>query len=170
MLEQFITNPYWRALAVFLIIFIAIKIFIYVLVKVIPKLTSKTTLVYAFVVLIVVGAGIWTGKLLSGGTSGLTDKGEGKVPGAQGGQNEAGLADESTFRDSAEGLLVSGGIKGEGTHHLEREGGEDQFVYLTSTVIDLESFSGKKVMVWGETISARSAGWLMDVGKVKVLE
>ena len=34
----------------------------------------------------------------------------------------------------------------------------------------VESFSGKKVMVWGETISAQKAGWLMDVGKIKVLD
>ncbi len=53
---------------------------------------------------------------------------------------------------------------------MVREGGEDQYVYLTSTVIDLESFAGKKVQIWGETTSAQKAGWLMDVGKVKVLD
>jgi len=53
---------------------------------------------------------------------------------------------------------------------LIRPGGDSQNVYLTSTVIDLESFVGKKVEVWGETIGAREAGWLMDVGKVKVTE
>jgi len=37
-------------------------------------------------------------------------------------------------------------------------------------VIDLESFTGKKVKVWGETISAQKAGWLMDVGKIQVIK
>jgi hypothetical protein len=41
---------------------------------------------------------------------------------------------------------------------------------LTSTVIDLASFEGKKVKVWGQSLSGRKAGWLMDVGKVKVVE
>jgi hypothetical protein len=66
--------------------------------------------------------------------------------------------------------LEEGGIDGEGTHHLVRDGGPSKSVYLTSTVIDLDSFAGKKVKVWGETISARKAGWLMDVGKIKIIE
>lgn len=70
----------------------------------------------------------------------------------------------------AEGILRKGGIKGEGTHYLEREGGESQNVYLASTAIDLESFVGKKVHIWGETLSAIYAPWLMDVVKVKILE
>jgi hypothetical protein len=48
--------------------------------------------------------------------------------------------------------------------------GEDKYVYLTSTVIDLQSFVGKKVKVWGETLSGLHAGWLMDVGKIKVVK
>ena len=69
-----------------------------------------------------------------------------------------------------EGTLVEGGIEGEGTHHLERPGGPSQNVYLTSTAIDLQSLVGKKVHVWGETLSGIKAGWLMDVVKVKVLD
>jgi len=37
-------------------------------------------------------------------------------------------------------------------------------------VIDLEKFVGRKVKVWGQTFAAQKAGWLMDVGKLKVLE
>ena len=81
-----------------------------------------------------------------------------------------GISDEKTFRDSAEGKLVRGGINGEGSHHLERPGGESQNVYLTSSVIDLDLFVGHKVKVWGETFAAQKAGWLMDVGKLEVLE
>ncbi|MCX7928222.1 MAG: hypothetical protein N2558_00865 [Patescibacteria group bacterium] len=83
-------------------------------------------------------------------------------------ENEAGIIDASKFSTSAQGLLVEGGINGEGTHHLQRPGGVSQNVYLTSTVIDLQTFVGKNVTVWGDTISGMNAGWLIDVGKIKV--
>lgn len=72
------------------------------------------------------------------------------------------------FPDSATGLLKTGGIDGEGTHHLERPGGASQNVYLTSSSIDLTSLVGKKVKVWGKTYAAQTAGWLMDVGYLEV--
>ncbi len=68
------------------------------------------------------------------------------------------------------GTLEKGGIDGEGTHKLIREGGESQTAYLTSSIIDLDPLVGKKVQVWGETFKGQKAGWLMDVGRVKVLE
>lgn len=83
---------------------------------------------------------------------------------------EVGSTDTKTFRDSAEGALEEGGINGEGTHKLIRDGGPSQTVYLISSVVDLNEFLGKKVQVWGETIDAQKAGWLMDVGRVKILE
>ena len=123
--------------------------------------------------MLVVVAGTGTGWVLAGKpgrATGVLGNDSQTAPGAKMTETEAGVKDEKTFRDSAVGTLEVDGIDGEGTHHLVREGGEDQYVYLTSTVIDLESFVGKKVEIWGETISARSAGWLMDVGKVKVVE
>lgn len=81
-----------------------------------------------------------------------------------------GVTDERTFRDEAEGELEEGGINGEGSHHLVRPGGESQNVYLTSSIIDLGQFTGRKVRVWGETFAGQKAGWLMDVGKLEVLE
>ena len=81
-----------------------------------------------------------------------------------------GSADETVFKDNATGMLDRGGIDGEGSHQLVREGGASQTVYLTSSVVDLEQFVGHKVQVWGETFAAQKAGWLMDVGRVKVLE
>jgi hypothetical protein len=83
---------------------------------------------------------------------------------------KVGIADEKTFRDSAEGTVEKGGIDGEGSHKLIRPGGEDQTLFMTSSVIDLDQFNGRKVKVWGETIGAQKAGWLMDVGKLEVLE
>jgi hypothetical protein len=138
------------------------------LVKKIPKFELKTWAPYIIAAVLVVLAGVGTGWFVSGGPQSLS--GTQSAPGAKTGANEAGLADEKTFRDTAEGVLEEGGIAGEGTHHLTRTGGASQNVYLTSTVIDLQSFVGKKVQVWGETISAKKAGWLMDVGKVKVIE
>src|SRR3989344_867129 len=106
----------------------------------------------------VVVLGVVTGWLLSGKPT-LKSAG-GSAPNVVVNSNEAGILDESTFKgDSAEGKLVEGGIGGEGTHHLERNGGPSKSVYLTSSVIDLESFVGKKVTVWGETLSAKKAGW-----------
>lgn len=139
--------------------------------KPIIKDSKKKILLIGGIFLIVL-AGVGTGWLLSGSSRGGKSLAEDAktVPGAKSGPKEAGLADEETFRDSAEGVLKKDGVNGEGTHHLEREGGESQNVYLTSTVIDLQSFVDQKVKVWGETISAKKAGWLMDVGKIKVTE
>lgn len=139
-------------------------------VKKFPKKDWKSTAMYVGAALLIVSAGVGTGWLLSGGNQGTrTSNGSNQeaAPGARQNGQQAGVEDESTFSDTAEGLLESGGIDGEGTHHLVREGGESKYVYLTSTVIDLESFVGKNVQVWGETIAAQKAGWLMDVGKIK---
>ncbi len=80
----------------------------------------------------------------------------------------AGASDERTFKDSAQGVLEKGGIDGEGTHKLIREGGPSQTAYLMSSFVDLDQYEGKKVKVWGETFAAKKASWLMDVGKVEI--
>jgi len=138
-----------------------------------PKKTGKNTIILIVVSLFIVLAGIGTGWLLSGGASG---SGGSKVEDSTvtemvDSESEAGIADESLFEEeSPEGLLVEGGINGEGTHHLERDGGPSKYVYLTSTLINLQDFVGKKVKVWGDTLSGKSAGWLMDVGKIKEID
>lgn len=81
-----------------------------------------------------------------------------------------GSDDTKTFKDTATGSLKGGGIKGEGQFHLIRPGGDSQNVYLTSSSVDLSKFVGKKIKVWGETQKAQYAGWLMDVGRVEVIE
>jgi nucleoid DNA-binding protein len=78
--------------------------------------------------------------------------------------------DDELFKDVAEGTIEEGGSNGEGTHKLLREGGEDQTAYLTSSVLDLDSFVGRKVKVWGQTFASQKVGWLMDIGKIEVLE
>lgn len=134
-----------------------------------PKSEKKGTLLIIAGSLLVVLAGVATGWVLSGNAQKSTTP-QSSTTQVEKTDKEEGVADESTFRDSAEGILEEGGIDGEGTHHLVREGGPDQYAYLTSSVIDLERYVGKQVMVWGETISARHAGWLMDIGKIKLIE
>lgn len=133
--------------------------------------SKKTMAIMIGIGVLVVALGVGGGFLLSGRGKVIGSSTSNQlVPGSKKSATEAGISDEKTFKDTATGVLKAGGISGEGTHHLERDGGPSQNVYLTSTVIDLESFVGKKVQVWGQTISARDAGWLMDVGKVKVVE
>ncbi len=80
-------------------------------------------------------------------------------------------SDTRTFRDFAEGTLrvrpqASDTTEYvEGTHMLQREGAVP--VALTSSVVDLTKYEGKKVKVFGETQKALKEGWLMDVGKVE---
>lgn len=97
-----------------------------------------------------------------------------KATGEAGGKVEKGqvygAADGKEFTDKTEGTLEKGGLEGEGSHKLIRPGGESQTVYLTSSILDLDSFTGKKVRVWGETFEPQKAGWFMDVGKLEVLE
>ena len=125
-----------------------------------------------FVSFLVVLFGITTGWVLARGTGLSENKATNQPSSVEKSDGEMGNLDESKFKDSEapEGILKEGGIEGEGTHHLERPGGDSQTVYLTSTVISLQGFVDKKVKVWGETVSAIHAGWLMDVGKIKTLD
>lgn len=77
---------------------------------------------------------------------------------------------DQVFKDTTIGTLEKNGLEGEGTHKLIREGGPSQTAYVTSSTLDLDQFLGKKVQIWGETFKAQKAGWLMDVGRLKILE
>lgn len=129
------------------------------------KIEKKQKLGTYFGALIIIVAGIFTGYFLSqskpsslGGTKVIETE---KV---------VGSTDTKIFKDSAEGILEKGGIDGEGTHKLIRPGGESQTVYLTSSVIDLDKFVGKKVKAWGETFATEKAGWFMDVGRLEIIQ
>ena len=118
--------------------------------------------------LLILAGGIFTGNWLAGQKTGQLP---GEKPKVVKTDKIVGSTDTKTFRDSTEGVLEEGGIDGEGTHHLVREEGRsDQNAYLTSSIVDLNNYVGKKIKVWGETFSAQKAGWLMDVGKVELLE
>ena len=80
-----------------------------------------------------------------------------------------GNPNAADFPDNTQGYLEAGGINGEGSHALLRPGGASQTVYLTSSSLDLDNFVGMDIKVWGETMKGQSAGWLMDVGRVEVV-
>lgn len=83
--------------------------------------------------------------------------------------------DARTFKDFAEGKLEAKpapkktGEYTEGTHTLIRED-DPHPVALTSSVVDLSIYEGKKVKVYGETQKALKEGWLMDVGRVEEIK
>lgn len=132
---------------------------------------TKKNLLLGLVSIIVVLLGIGTGYLLSGVGNNASATGSSKSGNTVvTSKNEAGIADESKFGATADGVLEEGGIGGEGTHHLVRGVGPSQYAYLTSSVVDLSVFEGKKVQIWGDTVSGKKAGWLIDVGKIKVVE
>lgn len=117
---------------------------------------------------LVVVAGVGSAWLISSKVMPRTLGTSNAAPGAKVTSTEAGVLDPKVKYDNATGILKEGGIGNEGTHHIERDGGPSKYVYLTSSVIDLQSFVGKKVEVWGQTLASKKAGWLMDVAKVQI--
>lgn len=132
-------------------------------------MNQKVLFALIIVVLLGVGTGM-VGSFLTRGSGSSFKKMSRTTTTTEEGQAIYGSEDETTFKDSAEGILRPGGIEGEGAFHLEREGGKSQNVYLISSVVDLSMFEGKKVKVWGETFQGKKAGWLMDAGRLQVLE
>lgn len=134
------------------------------------KFSLSPKLIAAILIVLLIGAG--TGFFLAqgkkpsstGSVSQITNSSQVKK-GAIYGSN-----DTKTFKDTVDGTLKEGGINEEGQFHLERPGGESQNVYLTSSTVDLSLMIDRKIKVWGQTQKAQYAGWLMDVGRVEVLE
>ncbi len=132
--------------------------------KFLPDLSNLNRI---FVIVLIAAAvlGIGTGYSMSGkGTNGALGKLPGQSP-------KAAIQDTQTFRDFAEGTLrakpapKNGADYSEGSYMLVRDGADP--VALTSSVVDLAQYEGKKVKVYGETQKALKAGWLMDVGRVE---
>lgn len=122
------------------------------------KMQRKVIVIYIFLFLL----GLGTGYVLSGKST-LSGK-----PTTIKTDKVTGSTDSKTFKDFAVGVIEKDGIAGEGTHKLIRTGGASQTVYLISSVVDLDEFIGKQVKVWGQTVAAKKAAWLMDVGKVEL--
>lgn len=141
-----------------------------------PKPFLKEALLPAGIILAIILAGGLTGWFLGGrkGTISLPAQTKPLTGGAElvQGSKEIGIKDTRVFRDTTEGRVEINDNKDvtEGSHKLLRSGGQSQTAYLTSSVVDLNQFLGKCVQVWGETFAAQKAGWLMDVGRVKILD
>ena len=132
-----------------------------------PKKSMNKMALGVYGVLVVLG--VSTGYFLSRSSVGKQVTTGGKMEYVNTGK-VAGVTDEKTFKDSAVGTVEKGGMDGEGTHKLVREGGESQTAFLISSVVDLDQYVGKKVKVWGQTFAAEKASWLMDVGKIEIQE
>lgn len=130
------------------------------------KFTIQTFLIIIILAAALGGAG---GFFMSSFSPQVTSQVKDQSSGETASKKSAGVLDEKKFPDKVEGLLKEGGVEGEGSFHLERPGGESQNVYLTSSIVDLSLYVGKKVRVRGETQKAQKAGWLMDVGYVEIL-
>lgn len=138
------------------------------------RATNKIILPLTF--LIVIGLGIYGGAIFKKSQALKSTGGSGSLAGIQAEIPDSGIkvgdifgsADEKAFDTTATGVIDKGGLNGEGTHKLLRPGGLSQTVYLTSSVMDLDSLVGHQVTIWGETFKGQKTGWLMDVGRAKV--
>lgn len=122
------------------------------------------------IILASVVLGLTSGYILA--KSGKSSQGSITSPSVSNQTPKTAAQDNRTFRDFAQGTLVKRPAPKnpdeyvEGTHMLIRDGAVP--VALTSSVVDLSQYEGKKVKVFGETQKAIKEGWLMDVGKVEV--
>src|SRR3989344_2437175 len=117
----------------------------------------------------IMAAGVFTGYIFAQGTRTTINTKATTQTGTQTSKKTIGIKCEQKG-EIPEGMLREGGIEDEGTHHLERDGGPARNVYITSSVVPLDEYVGKKVRVCGETVDAEKAGWLMDVVQLEVLE
>ncbi len=139
----------------------------------VKELKKKGLLLYILLAVLVVGLGVFTGSQIPKvfNKKGTVEIGRGGVVSKEEIKKDAefGVKDPGKA-DTAIGVVEKGGIDGEGTHKLLREGGPSQNIYITSSFLDLDSFVGLKIQIWGETMKAQKAGWLMDVIKVKIID
>ena len=119
------------------------------------------------VVIVSVVLGLLTGYIISnkGRGGGLTSAGLGTPA-------KNAQSDTRTFKDFAQGVIKAKPQSNQqddtsgGTHLLVRQDNAVP-VTLTSSVVDLSKYEGKKVKVFGETQAVPNVEWFMDVGKVE---
>lgn len=134
--------------------------------------TNNPKKVWPYVIgaFLVVLIGVGTAWLISSKVMNKSGSSGKAAPGVKVTSTEAGKLDPNIKYDTATGMLQAGGLNGEGTHHLVRDGGASKNVYLTSSVVDLSLFVDKKVNIWGDTLASKKVGWLMDVAKIQVTQ
>ncbi|GEM_PF-1506810 len=122
----------------------------------------KPSLIILALILVGVAAGFGVSYIARGKTLGLSSNPTKKVA----------EAEADVFRDEATGTIAKKTAKdpnkfATGTHKLVRDGGVNQTVYLISSIYNLDDYDGKKVKVFGETLSSENVGWLLNVGKIE---
>lgn len=131
--------------------------------------TSPSRSILIIVIILIILVGVAAGYIMSRrGSASSSSSTSG--PGTAATGQIIGSSNTEIYRDPAVGVIEAGGLNGEGTHKLIREGGQSQTVYLVSSVINLDDYVGKKAEVWGQTIDAKTAPWLMDVGRLQLQE
>lgn len=131
-----------------------------------PLSTNNLNRIFLVILVLAVILGAGVGYNLASNNS----KAKSTILTSNGGVPKNPQQDSKTFRDFAQGVIEKRGEPKradeyiEGTHILKREGANP--VALTSSVLDLSQYEGKKVKLYGETQKAIKEGWLMDVGKV----
>lgn len=136
----------------------------------VEPMTKQMKPIIGGVFVLMVGLGVLTGYIIVGKKPTSTTTSTAAAGPTATGKNVFGSADSKTFTDSATGVIEKDGIGGEGTHKLIRDGGPSQTACLVSSVLDLDQFVGKKVKVTSKTEDAKKCPWLMDVGRIEVLE
>lgn len=139
--------------------------------RVVPPQLSLPKLLPIIIVVAIVAAGVFSGLVLSSRNKSATQSASAIQEEELAPEQKESFA--QTFRDEAEGIIENNDELdkyAQGTHKLIRPGGEDQTAFLTSSVLDLDQYVGKKVKVFGETFGSQQVGWLMDVGKVEQIQ
>lgn len=141
-----------------------------ILLRAVPPRNKLVKFLPIVIIVVIVGAGVFSG-LVASSRNKSTASSSYQVAGDENLPKEIKESFAQTFRDQAEGTIEKNADLdkyAQGTHKLIRPGGESQTAYLTSSVLDLDEYLGKKVKVFGETFGSSQVGWLMDVGKVEV--
>lgn len=134
-----------------------------------PKKSILSKFLPILIVVVVVAAGVFSGLVFSSRAKSASQAASSALKDDQNLPPEVQKSFNQTFKDQAEGTIEKNDQEkyAQGTHKLIRPGGESQTAYLTSSVLDLDKYVGKKVKVFGETFGSSQVGWLMDVGKVE---
>ena len=124
-------------------------------------------------IVVIVGAGVYSGLILHSLNKSKTATSAGVSGSQEDLPKDVQESQAKTFKDEAEGVIEKNDKMdkyAQGTHKLIRPGGDSQTAFLTSSVLDLDSYVGKKVKIFGETFGSLQVGWLMDVGKVEEIK
>ena len=132
------------------------------------SMTSRFKLVVGVVAIIFMGS--LTGFVLSRGKTAKATK-EGSIsPDLIKASNEAGYKDTKLFESIVTGIVKKGGLFGDGTHSLIKDSNPKNPAALLSSVVDLDEYVDRHVQVWGRSQKGLKAAWLLEVGRIKILE